>query len=291
MINLSVIICSTKPLLSVQIRKNIAETIGDIDYEIIWLDNSQNNRSIFEAYNIGVTKAKGELLCFMHEDVVFHSIKWGNYVCEAFKDTKIGLLGILGGYYVSQYTSGWRVEGHISGEIMHGYTDLSGNYSVSDFDYTPTNVLTDVCAIDGLWMCSRKDLFLNKTLIWDNNTYGGGFHLYDYDLCMQVIKNNMRVCIAHNIKIEHKSPGLKDLRYYESMKAFHKKWDYMLPIVAPGYTLPEDFNELTLLQDSIYNMAKYEESLRMEIKRLNSILEKKPFRVLRYLYKIQSIFR
>jgi hypothetical protein len=67
----SIIICSKYQQLDKQLLLNIQNTIGTA-YEVVNIDNSQHQYSIFEAYNIGVSRAKGEYLCFMHEDVLFH---------------------------------------------------------------------------------------------------------------------------------------------------------------------------------------------------------------------------
>ena len=45
---LSLIICSQKPVLSTELSRNIKETVG-VDYEIIHIDNSQHQYSIFQA--------------------------------------------------------------------------------------------------------------------------------------------------------------------------------------------------------------------------------------------------
>ena len=59
---ISIIICSRTPDISRELKQNIATKIG-CDYELVVIDNSSNGHSIFSAYNEGVEKAKGELLC------------------------------------------------------------------------------------------------------------------------------------------------------------------------------------------------------------------------------------
>ena len=66
---ISIIICSRTPDISQELKQNIGTTIG-CDYELVVVDNSSNDHSIFSAYNEGAEKAKSELLCFMHEDVL-----------------------------------------------------------------------------------------------------------------------------------------------------------------------------------------------------------------------------
>ena len=77
---ISIVVCSRYPKIDVSLEKNIRDTIGDVQYEIVWIDNSHNQYSIFEAYNEGVSRSKGDYLCFMHEDIVYWSHDWGDLV-------------------------------------------------------------------------------------------------------------------------------------------------------------------------------------------------------------------
>ena len=59
---ISCIICSRRPDISAELKENIASTIG-CEYELVVIDNSKNEYSIFSAYNEGVRRAKGDILC------------------------------------------------------------------------------------------------------------------------------------------------------------------------------------------------------------------------------------
>ena len=74
---ISIIVCARDKKIAPSLSKNINSTIGDVDYEIVWIDNSSKQYSIFEAYNLGEQRSSGEYLCFMHEDILFHSNNWG----------------------------------------------------------------------------------------------------------------------------------------------------------------------------------------------------------------------
>jgi glycosyltransferase involved in cell wall biosynthesis len=69
---ISIIICSRNLGIDPKLSTNITSTIG-CEYELIVIDNSQNKYSIFQAYNIGIEKSTSEIICFVHEDVLFHS--------------------------------------------------------------------------------------------------------------------------------------------------------------------------------------------------------------------------
>lgn len=73
---ISCIICSRTSTISNELMQNISSTIG-CEYEIITIDNSTNKHNIFQAYNEGIRRAKGEYLCFMHDDILYHTENWG----------------------------------------------------------------------------------------------------------------------------------------------------------------------------------------------------------------------
>lgn len=123
---ISIIICSKLGSPDEKLINNIQYTIG-VEYELIVIDNSKNEHTIFSAYNIGIRKAKYPILCFMHEDVIFHSLNWGNEVINSFNDPSVGLLGVIGSCYLSKQSMGWwSVKNATTGSIIQGDVDLKG---------------------------------------------------------------------------------------------------------------------------------------------------------------------
>ena len=103
---LSIVICSKNKLLSNEFVDNIRNTVG-VEYEIIHIDNSENKFTIFSAYNLGFYKSKYQYLCFVHDDVFFHSQNWGQRVIAHLQDPKTGILGLAGGDLVSRVPASW----------------------------------------------------------------------------------------------------------------------------------------------------------------------------------------
>ena len=69
---ISIIICSRTQAISKDLSENVQNTVG-CDHELVIIDNSENQYSIFEAYNLGIKQSKGEYLCFAHDDILFHT--------------------------------------------------------------------------------------------------------------------------------------------------------------------------------------------------------------------------
>lgn len=68
---LSIIVSTVYPERLERFRRNVAETIGDIPYEIIAIENVKNPRSLANVYNEGGSRARFPYLLFMHEDAGF----------------------------------------------------------------------------------------------------------------------------------------------------------------------------------------------------------------------------
>lgn len=233
---ISLIICSRNKHTEASLLQNISATIGT-DYEIVHIDNSNGEYSIFQAYNLGVEKAKGDILCFMHEDIVFHSAGWGKVVESHMAQGAVGALGVAGGYHVAKEMD-WRFHGL-------GLVNLiQGTYTFEPFPkyyhiYKPQHEgesLKEVCVLDGVWFCIRKELF--KEIHFDEVNFHD-FHMYDSDICMQINKIGKGVFVTSDVLLEHKSEGVFTEEFCNSLAVFVEKWKDVLPMTK-GDKLSDD---------------------------------------------------
>ena len=258
----SIIICSRKSQQDSFLTKNIAASIGAIPYEIIWIDNSTNKYSIFQAYDEGVSLAQYEFLCFMHEDIVFLSKDWGVIAINQMqKNDKVGMLGVIGGKIIlPRYSYYWGLLNSTDlclGEVIQGYKTKYGVYKTGHTSFPKNGPDKEVVAIDGLWMFIRRDLFSGQ-VHWDTHSYSG-FHYYDMDMSMQVKKAGYTIEISP-ILIEHKSPGSHNSYFWDNYQIFHNKWDGCLPVGISTLTTAEISNyEKQMIRriDDIYKEYKY----------------------------------
>ena len=224
---ISIIICQRTQILPVELTSNIQQTIG-CDYEIVGIDNSNNQYSIFSAYNKGVRRAKGAILCFMHDDILFQSNNWGSIVEDLFKKNEgIGALGVAGGHIMYNCPCSWWNSDitslHILTPDSHGQMDESIHR-----EYAGERTSIEVASIDGLWMCIRRSLF--DTICFDDKTFSG-FHCYDSDICMQILMAGYKIKVTFEIDILHKGKGNLNAQYYHDIELWHKKWKDYLPVV------------------------------------------------------------
>jgi hypothetical protein len=232
---ISIIICNKKSVLDPALEKNINSSIG-VDYEIISIDNSRGQYNIFQAYNEGVAKAKGDILCFMHDDILFRSNSWGKVVEESFSsDPRMGALGVAGGHFLPDCPCSWSTCKTTSFHVWQTNRDGSATeYGCTD--YSNGKRLVEVACLDGLFMCIRQSLF--DTIRFDDQSFSG-FHCYDSDICMQVMAAGYSVNVTFNIDIEHHSNGACNQQYYDNLELWHKKWHSHLP-VARGIQLSDN---------------------------------------------------
>lgn len=220
---ISIIICSRLSKCPSCFSNHIQETIGDIPYEIIWIDNSHNQKNMCQAYNYGLTLAQYDYLCFMHEDIVFHTKGWGQMAIEEMKDSLVGMLGVQGCVCYCESATYWN---RSLFRNAHYIQERNGvKEKVYEQDYPCGN---DVVAIDGMWMFIKRECFDNR-IRWDEDHFHH-FHMYDMDLSMQMIQHGYKIRVLNDLWIEHNSMGNYDKAFFEDNQIFHEKWDSFLPV-------------------------------------------------------------
>lgn len=221
---ISIVICSRSNDISLSLSNSISATIG-VDYELIIIDNSNNQYSIFQAYNMGVCKAKYPYLCFLHEDVEFleDSLGWGKLLEKKLSCEKTGIVGLAGSDIITRIPASWSF--HKAAQkinIVQGKKDGSGNFSF-EYKRLPYNYkesFSPVFLLDGLFLAVRKQLF--DKIRFDENF--SGFHGYDFDISLQSYFSGYENYVMYDkIVLKHFSSGNRDRKYYENLiKVFNK---------------------------------------------------------------------
>lgn len=227
---ISIVICSREKTINQQLTDNIEKTIG-VKFELIIIDNSQNNYSIFEAYNKGILQSKGDYLCFIHDDIFFHTQNWGSVLNNIFQsDSKIGLIGVAGSKVKTKMPSAWWDCGDEDLEIniiQHFSGKKEEHWQKGSFQDNVTNV----AAIDGVFMAAKKV----SGIIFNNELKG--FHNYDLNFSFEYLKNGYRVVTTKSILLEHYSLGILNESWYLSTLHLHKLYCKMLPLNFSNHDL------------------------------------------------------
>lgn len=220
---ISIIICSRDIKLYHNVHKSIEETIGAIEYEIIRIDNSVENLPITKVYNIGLQKSKFEYLLFVHEDVLFHTINWGQILIEIFNsNSKLGLIGVAGAKYKSKLPSAFW---HTENEFLN--YNLIQHYPHKEASHFKLGFIKDsvekVVVIDGVFIA------LKKSTETEFNEEISGFHGYDLGISIDVLEKGYQIVVTDKILIEHFSSGNTNLDFIKGIIKFHDLYKSKLP--------------------------------------------------------------
>lgn len=236
---ISIIICSRTADISKELRQNITATVG-CAYELCIVDNSRNEYNIFTAYEEGTRRAKGDVLCFIHDDIIFHTDGWGSVLEKHIKrNPEVGAIGVLGGHYLPKRPCYWLEPRKESANYIQGLSKNGQYYTRRIIHQLYRSERTYVAAIDGLFMAMPRRLFAEGEVKWDTQTFHG-FHFYDADMCMQVHRAGYEVEIIWDILIEHKSCSGFTEAFLEARKIWFKKWEKDMPITKGIEMTAED---------------------------------------------------
>ncbi len=245
---ISIIICSRNPVMDSLLDENIRQTIG-AEYEIVLVDNSEGKYGICGAYNEGVRRSKGDILCFMHEDIHYYTENWGKKVEDHFREKEMSLLSTVGSHILPS-KGDWRVG-------YHQYAVLSflqrtpriasaGSYYVTlakdGIPHQKEGSLIKVASVDGVWFCIPRNVFEDGKICFDETSFPG-FHMYDIDISMQVNKIGGSIYVCDDILFEHFSEGNFSADFYTSLMKFQQKWQKYLPVIVGCDLTTEKLNE------------------------------------------------
>lgn len=224
---ISVIICSTSQEYLNQVQNSIRTTIG-VEHEILFYDNSRDNKGICEVYNLLAVQAKYDYLCFVHEDVIFNTHNWGLVIKKLFTDENAGLIGVAGSKYKSWYFSGWYT-GNLKFDceyIIHQDRITEKNEKVY-LNNDPQKMLQEVVSIDGVFICAQKAVW-EKTKF--NETDLKGFHFYDIDFSTRASAFS-KIVVTYEIEMIHITHGgdFGDKWVVEAIK-WHRQNKDKLPV-------------------------------------------------------------
>jgi GT2 family glycosyltransferase len=244
---ISIIICSKNSDISEQLKSNIEATIG-VRYELIVIDNSKQDYSIFSAYNEGIRRASFDYLCFMHEDIWYHSKDWGTKVLTHLADTRTGLIGLAGAYYLPVVPALWsKAKPHVRNLIQshRDKTKPPRQHTIAEDK--------EVICVDGFWFCSRKNIF--QEVCFDEETFTG-FHFYDLDISMQIREKGYSIRVISNITVEHYSIGSLNSQWLDSAYTFYNKWEKQILISAFSAQKKKPFVNTKAYRDLLYAHKK-----------------------------------
>ena len=217
---ISILTCGYKPENKINLENSIKNTI-EAEHEFIYHDNRSNPIGICQAYNLLAKQAKGDYLCFVHEDIAFLEIGWGNNLIKNLKQCDV--FGVAGGKYKCSTPSGWSISGYNCLKFTQAYPKKASQLFLEEGFHN--DVLEEVIILDGVFIAIKKEVF--ESIQFDEITFKG-FHGYDYDFCLNA-RHKFKLCVAKNIPIIHFSEGRNDKLWFETQILISNKWKDKLP--------------------------------------------------------------
>lgn len=198
---------------------NIRDTIGGCDYEIVAIDNHKGAYDIFQAYNEGVRRSTGDILCFMHDDICYLSTGWGNRVVSALEPSDVGACAVAGCKVLRKAPSLFGIGKYNAINIQRADGTWLDRYSGT----------TCLATFDGLWFCIKKACF--DHIRFDDVTYEG-FHFYDMDTAIQLHEAGYRIVFIPDVLIRHNGMGNINVSWLENSFKCYQKNKNVLPLFA-----------------------------------------------------------
>jgi hypothetical protein len=218
---ISVITCCRHPTPQSIQEKNVGKTIG-APYEYLPIDGTDGT-SLAAIYNFGISRARGEVIVFIPEDVYFMKPGWGRVLQQKFSDPTIAGVGVAGTQYLSSTTPSLTAAGRpfIKGRVVYhlqngDFFAVVYSHELGDFD---------VVACDGAFLAVRAKHLVHAW--FDQETFDGE-HFADLDLCMQLRKCG-RLLVTTDLVVKKRSPMQFDRAWQEYSRRFIDKWSIELP--------------------------------------------------------------
>ncbi len=221
---ITIIVSTYRPDYLKSLEINIQDTIN-CEYELIAINSQRTKKGICGIYNEGAANAKYDVLCFVHEDVLFKTNNWGNIISKILEEDKIGLIGVAGGLIKTKAPgpTWWSpMKNSTRLNIVQYYSSGERRHLIEN----PENEkLSQVAVVDGVFMACRKEVW--RQYPFDDRVLKG-FHFYDLDFSL-TIGGKYRVLVTYDILLEHFSEGKNDKIWSEQADIIHKKWNNYLP--------------------------------------------------------------
>ena len=229
---ISVVVCSINPSEAEKLRSNIAQTIG-VEYELIICDNRGSGKGICQVYNESATKATGEYLCFVHEDIAFCTPEWGKKIVAKLSEPDCGVIGFAGSTVKYGLRYGWQ---GIRRYTRKNYIASSPTKRSSLRTSADGRDFAEVICLDGMCLCVRRD-------VWDRVRFDEvnfpGFHSYDTDFTTAVSYAGYKNYVSYSVLVEHRSLGSFSRVWYESVVVYNKKWVDRFPLYVAEHSKEE----------------------------------------------------
>ena len=174
--------------------RGLVESATCEDVEFVKI--GQEVDSLAKAYNLGTSRARGDILVYVHQDVrIEGALLFKTIIEKTLSDDKIGLAGPIGSISVNN-GSWWTV----GPDLCRGYVRQFCNIlSFGEYDGKARQ-------LDGLMLCTKKRFTFPEEL--------PKLHFLDLWMCMLAEEQGLYNWIFSGVVIQHLSGGERDSDHY-----------------------------------------------------------------------------
>lgn len=268
---ISVIICSINPSLLEQVKANITQTIG-VEHEVVAIDNNVEQLSIAAAYNRGARQAKFPHLCFMHEDVLFHTDGWGVNLIKHFSDPEVALIGVLGCVIKTKAPSGVYIPIQQLNRVNQIQRKQDGSTEL--YYHNPASeASSEVKILDGMFLATTAARHAGYPFDEKMLT---AFHGYDVDYSLGQSLTG-KVLVVYDILLEHFSYGGNTTNWVDAQLLITEKWRAQLPSRIKTTGLNLKIAEIVNLENLLITLFNTHYNQSVKLKYILQLLYLRPF--------------
>jgi cellulose synthase/poly-beta-1,6-N-acetylglucosamine synthase-like glycosyltransferase len=234
----SVIVCSIDPWNFAQVSTHFERLLSEVPHEIIGIHDA---RSLAEAYNRGLRRARGDIVVFSHDDMTFLDRQFTQKISVRMQSWDV--LGFAGASNLISPV--WfAARKHLNGAVCHWSRRYANHFSLMIYGAQDWPVVGDIEVLDGLCMIARHEVA--TAVGFDADTFDG-WHLYDCDFSFAAHLAGYKIGVCCDIPYIHASTSVQGDKsvftsdaYQKYSERFLKKYEHqreMLPFdkrSAPG---------------------------------------------------------
>ena len=208
----TIIVCSVDEARLARMQSSFRAALGSREHEFIVLRDA---RSLCEAYERGLRRARHELVVLAHDDVELLSEEPFEALQRALEHNDV--VGIAGSRLVNGPAVLWAGQPHLHGALAY---PAPAGCKVAIYSLA-SGVLPRMQALDGVILAVRRQAALSVG--FDAQTFDG-FDFYDLDFTYRAHLSGLRIALTTEVFVLHASEGGFDEAWKRYAERFRRKF-------------------------------------------------------------------
>jgi GT2 family glycosyltransferase len=230
----SVIICSINPWNFAQASTHFERLLREVPHEIIGIHDA---RSLCEGYNRGLQRARGDIVIFSHDDVIFFDPAFAQKIGERMQTWDI--LGFAGASRMV-YPIWFAALDHLHGACAHWFLTSAQFFRLNIYGAKEWPVVGGIEVLDGLCMIVRHEVA--ASVGFDYVTFDG-WHLYDCDFSFAAHLAGHKIGVCCDIPYVHASTSIRDAEHSFNSDSYTKYAERFIQKYRDRREMLSSFNE------------------------------------------------